>query len=260
VTLALVVSAASPSQAIPYSDLVLADNPIAYYRFSETSGSTAFDTTGMNNATYFNTPDQTAAGPRPPDFPGFEGTNSATGFSDDAVNTSISLDNLSAFTLEAWIRPTVTPVADRIGLIGQNDTIELGFINPTTMQLWTPATGGLDVPYNPQQIGEWTHIVGLGSGSFTQLFFNGQLVGQLDDVVIDYGASPFNVNIGGDGVFDSSGNSFEGANDEVAIYTNALSADRVLAHYNAATVPEPASVGLLGLGLVALLLRKRPRR
>src|SRR3979490_2221578 len=38
-----------------YQDEVLADNPVAYYRFEETSGTTAFDTTAnSNDGTYTN--------------------------------------------------------------------------------------------------------------------------------------------------------------------------------------------------------------
>ena len=37
-----------------YQDEVLADNPVAYYRFEETSGTTAFDTANSNDGSYVN--------------------------------------------------------------------------------------------------------------------------------------------------------------------------------------------------------------
>ena len=37
-----------------YPDIILADNPVAYYRFEETSGTTAIDTANSNDGTYVN--------------------------------------------------------------------------------------------------------------------------------------------------------------------------------------------------------------
>jgi hypothetical protein len=51
---------------------------------------------------------------------------------------------------------------------------------------------------------------------------------------------------------------FEGQIDEAAIYNSALSGERVLSHYRAATTPEPSALLLLAIGMLGLL-GTRPR-
>src|SRR5437879_6520568 len=66
----------SAQAAGAYTNAVLADNPLGYYRVSETSGTTAFDsTTPAENGTYLNGVTLGVPGPRPSAFDGFEGNN-----------------------------------------------------------------------------------------------------------------------------------------------------------------------------------------
>ena len=81
-----------------YQDEVLADHPVAYYRFEEISGTTAFDTANSNDGTYvngvlLNQPSAPALGRAA----SFDGIN-------DYVSTprTVSTD----FTLEAWVKTT----------------------------------------------------------------------------------------------------------------------------------------------------------
>ena len=48
------------------------------------------------------------------------------------------LDAREEFTIVAWIKPGKI-TANRVGLVGQNDSPEFGFIDPKTVNLWTPA-------------------------------------------------------------------------------------------------------------------------
>src|SRR5580765_5800693 len=87
-----------------YLDEVLADNPIAYYRFEETSGTTANDTTGnSNNGTYTNGVliDQPSAANlgRAARFDGI----------DDYVSTPRTVS--TNFTLELWINTTASSLS-----------------------------------------------------------------------------------------------------------------------------------------------------
>ena len=60
-----------------WASAVLSNNPVAYWRFSETNGTAAADAMGKYNATYGSAVSLGVAGPRPADFLGFEITNTA---------------------------------------------------------------------------------------------------------------------------------------------------------------------------------------
>jgi hypothetical protein len=195
------------------------------------------------NGKYMPGPQIGSPGPRPPAVPGFDASNKAASFNGSTDFVAIEnqlLQERKAFTIELWVNPSPFS-ATRIGLAGQNDAIEFGFIDPNTVQIWTPSGGSLNTTYRfPRN--EWHHIVTVGSGTNLRTFYDGKLAGSGGSAVADnYGSSTFNVNIGGGGVFDGSGNFFTGQIDEVAIYDFALSDARILAHYIAATT-GPVSV------------------
>jgi hypothetical protein len=154
-------------QIVTYKSLILADGPVALFGFEETGGGVATNSVpgGVHGAYY--TGDETAAGeggtpstakgdagPRPPGFVGFAPDNRAATFggaeTQDWVDTKVPyLQGLGAFTLEYWVKPTDRQnQGTRIGIVGQNDAIEYGFISPTTIQIWTPNGGALDTPYS----------------------------------------------------------------------------------------------------------------
>ena len=148
------------------------------------------------------------------------------------------LQHRAAFTLEYWVRPTGGRTADpsvwlnRIGIVGQNDAIEYGFIDPKTIQIWTPNGGALNTTYSfPDD--EWHHVATIASGTSLKTYYDGKLAGTTSSTTGDYGSSVYNVHIGGGGVFDATGNWFIGNIDEVAIFDKAIPADRVAAHYTA---------------------------
>jgi hypothetical protein len=236
---------------VTYSDVILADGPIAFYRFEEEFGplSPNFGTAGsdadglyMSGAGPTDAATSTDIGPRPPQFVGFASNNRAATFngSDLWVDTQRQLLNgLGAFTLEYWVRPVgrtnelgTVVWATRVGIVGQNDAIEYGFIDWNTIQIWTPGGGALDTDY-PFADGEWHHIATIASGTNIQNFFDGRLVGTGGGRTANYGTSSYNVHIGGGGVFDVSGNFFTGQIDEVAIFNKAIPAARIAAHYQA---------------------------
>src|SRR5213082_1610838 len=213
-----------------YSGQVLESQPMAYWRLSETNGTVAVNSGTLGataDGTYQNGVSIASAGPRPPQFSGFEPDNTAAQF--DGVDDFVGgpgglLDNRSAFTMAGWIRPTGAQ-ASRTGLFGQNDAIEFGFINGTTIELWTPV-GQIDTAY-PFADNEWHHIVAVGTGQALALYYDGNLAADSPGSVSSYGASGFNFNIGGGGVFDATDNPFLGQIDEVAVWDRALTADEI---------------------------------
>jgi len=134
------------------------------------------------------------------------------------------LESVEEFSIVLWANPGKL-TANRIGLVGQNDAPEFGFINPTTIQLWTPTAGGLDVPYK-HSFNEWHHITATASKEFTRVYIDGKMT-EKKGAYANHGSSSFKVNIGGCGVYDGTGNFFTGILDEVAIFHVALEDDDI---------------------------------
>lgn len=242
------------ANVITYADVILADGPIGFYRFEETTGQITknFGTAGASadglymagpgEADSVPTDAKVAAGPRPGDFLGFDPANNAVEMDGSTsmlwVDTQKQfLNGLAAFSLEYWVKPAnrvsdPTAFGNRIGLVGQNDAVEYGFINPTTIQIWSAGGGSLDTTYTfPDN--EWHHIATIADGRTIKNYFDGVLVGTGGATTANYGSSTYNVHIGGGGVYDATGNFFTGQFDEVAIFDKAIPPERVLAHYKA---------------------------
>lgn len=249
------LAASFTARIVTYADIILQDGPIAFYRFEEATGTRTANLgtfgpdgdglymSGFGPDDSFETEARTAPGPRPPEFLGFASGNRAADFPgpDDpfwVTTQNPFLNGLSAFTLEYWVRPGGGRTEDptlwqtRVGIVGQNDAIEYGFISPTTIQIWTPGGGALDTAY-PYPDDEWHHVATIASGTDIRNYFDGVLVGTGGSATGNYGTSAFNVHIGGGGVFDATGNFFTGQIDEVAIFDKAIPAERILAHFRA---------------------------
>jgi concanavalin A-like lectin/glucanase superfamily protein/Big-like domain-containing protein len=239
-------------QQVTYAADILFDGPLGFYRFEDAIGSSVATNSGTTggNGTYYTgdegTPeDGTAAlssakgdpGPRPPAFAGFEANNHSATF--DGIGEWVDthnqyLQHLGAFTLEYWVSTNDrTNQPTRVGIVGQNDAIEYGFIDPNTIQIWTEAAvPNVDAAWSfPDN--EWHHVASLADGSFLKTYYDGVLVASKASATNDYGGSTYYVHIGGGGIFDAHGNWFNGHIDEVAIFDKAIPAARVAEHYNA---------------------------
>jgi hypothetical protein len=95
--------------SLAYSLATLSNQPVAYWRFSETNGTLAADTVGDYNAAYGSGVTLGMAGPRPPDFLGFEITNTAAQFANGVSNSWITVPalnlNTNTMSITAWIYP-----------------------------------------------------------------------------------------------------------------------------------------------------------
>jgi len=242
-------------QLVTYQADILFDKPVGYYRFEEPAGTavaTNSGTKGGDGAYY--TGDETApgsggiaaaatgdSGPRPPQFAGFSADNHAATF--DGASRWVDTKNqylqaLNAFTLEYWVTRTNSANAGgRVGLVGQNDAIEYGYIDPATIQIWTPNGGSLNSTWPTNFVdGDWHHVATIADGTNLKTYYDGVLVatgGSAIGATGGYGTSAYNVHIGGGGVFDATGNYLEGWMDEVAIFDRAIPAARVAEHFNA---------------------------
>ena len=205
------VAVNSSSAAIDPSSVV------GLWLFDEADGSDALDSSGNNNhGTIVNAPIWVDG--RFGSALGFDGTG-------NCVNTNEKLLNgVREFTVVAWIKPgNIT--SNRIGLIGQNDSPEFGFIDPGTVSLWTPTAGINNNPYEHPP-GEWHHVAAVATQKFTKVYIDGNAT-TVNGNWPNHGRSDFNVNIGGCGVWDGTGNWFTGAMDEVGLFHAPLTDDDI---------------------------------
>lgn len=255
---ALLFITGTAAMAASYPDAVLAEGPIAYYRFNDVppvatnSGSLGPAVSGAYN----NTATAGAEAPRPPTFPGFEADNTALQL--DGAGAFVStiaglMNDRPVFTICGWSRRNIDQ-RPRTGLWGQNDLVEIGYINNTTLQAWTDDE--LNVAPNPFPNGEWGFlaVVSDGSPGTISIYTNGVLAASREHFIPEN--NDFGFNIGGGGVFDGdlNLNFFNGQIDEVAIFDKALPSERISFLYLRAT-GTPAALSISrGLSANSLIL------
>ena len=132
------------------------------------------------------------------------------------------LNNLPAFTLEGWIKPTAN---SRNSFFGQNNAIEIGFASDGTIELWSE--GIYTNIYSPSAYpndGLWHHIAGTGDGTSMKIYVDGVLVKSgTHSATSNYGSSAYNAMIGGY-VWDAvTSNYFNGQMLKVGFWNRALS-------------------------------------
>ncbi|MCC6232774.1 MAG: immunoglobulin domain-containing protein [Verrucomicrobiales bacterium] len=230
-----------------YAQAVLASAPLAYYRLGEgayTAPSTLpvavnAGTSGASGDGAYNPGmDGAAAGPRPPGYSGFEAGNTGGGFNGTAgfVGTPATLNDLAQFTVTGWIRRGAIH-SGRGGYFGQNDLLEFGDADSgANIEAWINAYGtNIKVPF-PFRDQEWGFIALVGDGASATLYTNGVAASTVTQTVENYGTSAFNFNIGGGGIFNTSGDPFLGGIDEVAVFDKALTGEQLQELYFAAGI------------------------
>jgi hypothetical protein len=142
---------------------------------------------------------------------------------------STMLSNRSAFTIEGWIKFNVGDITSKMSLFGQNNAIEFGFSNSTTIEFWSQATGVVTAAL-PASFGDntWRHIAVTGNGSTIRIYLNGVSVTVTggNNVTSNYGSSAFSPKIGS-GVYSETGQSFTGQVLKLGLYNTALSAQAI---------------------------------
>jgi hypothetical protein len=195
---------------------------VAVWHFDEGSGSAAYDCSGNANDGAINGATWTTG--KIGKALQFDGSN-------DYVSVSHSASLMpSAITVSVWIK---------LNDNGRWMVVDKGTNHPGTYYMygdagtqviWTikDGTNRYDLSYSNLVIGNWYHLVGTFDGSIQKLYVNGDEKGSR---TASFGSNTQNLWIGkyqGGGSYD-----FNGIIDEVRIYNRALSADEVLALYNA---------------------------
>jgi len=223
-----------------------------------------------------------AGGDQGASYNGVGGTNTFISFQ-SGLNPAAS----SPFTIEFWASPTGSdnddsPVSNRVSAGNRSGWVFFQRAAGWNFRMYNGVGGGLgwDLTGGTSNLGSWSHVVATWNGSAAQLYVNGTLADDSNDPAATgiYNASTSATLFLGT---TDTGSPYAGGVDEVAFYPTALSAGQILNHFNTATsavpgayhslvladgallqlnnnvIPEPASLGLLGLGALALTGRRR---
>ncbi len=224
---------------IAYSDAVLADQPVAYWRLGETSGDVAVDAAGEFDGTYLNgvalgDPGALVGDPDP--------AARFSAVSQTMVDVPFAYElNPLVFSVEVWAMAT-GGTGHRSPLTSRADGPQRGYIfyavPDETWQFWTgTSTGWNSLPGPAISMGAWAHLVGTYDGAIKRFYVNGAEVGS--------NISAFTPNdmavlrIGGGATESLTGNYFfEGSVDEAAIYDKVLTPEQILTHYAVGARPS----------------------
>ena len=249
------LSSASTVATTGYAGAVLGDHPSVYYRFDETSGTTAIDSTGDTAGATYGTSGVTPGQPGAilSDATNFAVVGNSSGPMASYVDTTNVLPHgSSARSVQVWMKTTtITPNNQVLVFYGDLTNTGTAFF----MGVKPSATGGSTVTivgnYNgdlvfnvPQSLadGSWHELVVTYDGVRTDtLYVDGQSEGSQSlssAYVTPLGTT---LDVGWQNQFNGVAN-FVGSLDELAIFPSALSAAQVTATYNAASVGQGANV------------------
>jgi glucose/arabinose dehydrogenase len=221
-----------------YLSTVLADAPAVYYRLNEASGTAAADASpNGRTGTYSGTLTLGATGLLTGD------PSKAVTLTNGQVDVPSSVNPWSGdFTLEAWVKPNQVATW---GAIFSRETYNVNGIRfgqqGGRFAVWTSESGGsMEIGGGNVVAGTTYHVVATRAGSTYRLYVNGNEVATGTGTMVAPAAG---------GRFGSTGGApFKGVLDEAAMYTTALSAARVAAHYAAGiggvapTAPDPVTL------------------
>jgi len=220
-----------------YEDTVLADSPVGFWPFGETSFNTATDLTQTYNGQFYGGYSQGDVGPvinYPNKATNLSGTSAYVRFNHPALLEP------AAVTVEFWIKPTSIPVNDAIILVspepGENSTngYVMTFDGTNNGQggkvTWAGITTTAALP-----LSVWSYVVGVTDSTATRLYVNGKESSAVGGVSPNYGGTtPFDAQL--------ARYSFPGDFADLAIYSSSLSSSQVAGHYAAAGyAPGPVS-------------------
>ena len=237
--------AASPVLSKPsgaYQRAVLADRPISYWRLDESGGETAVDIAGPNLGTLRGDIVYSRPGALETDDAntalGFNGTNSFV-----SVLYNANLDIYGDFTVEAWAKPGLLDKAQTVLHKGRSPNSDSWHyrLALTGRNFWRGSVrvGGKTYELTnmePASLDRWAYLVLTRRGDTLTFYVDGTAVATTT-VSGDFSPSTGILAIGRTGT--TSGGYFTGDIDEVAIYHDALSAERIAAHYAASGVVNP---------------------
>ncbi len=235
------------SDASPYATAILADSPLAYFHFDESSGTTLHDSSGHGHDATTATATLGGAG-------AFTGSGTSAHFDGNAFisitdsvshsGTPFDFEDQAPFTYEAWIkidRPTDIDAGEEFTFFSKEQYLGSGnyygtdfFIVPNfVFQREDDPTSETEVDA-PSGIADnnWHYLVGTFDGVTSSVYFDNVLIGShpsgstalpITDMPSVFGAES-----------TEGENGMVGSMDEAAIYTTSLTFAQRTAHYRAA--------------------------
>ncbi len=247
--------------ATSYQTTVLSDSPLAYYRLGETSLPDVAKNSGslgaVGNGTYrHDNANQTTVHRVTGALTG-NGNAAASFQSSDGAPVLVpyiaALNPSSAFTVEAWVNPTVA-TDDSAGPCPLFNRKSSGARQGWVFFQRSPATGWnfrmygngvdagttVDITGGSYTVGQYVHLVATYDGTTATLYVNGSSVASGNPTAYQ-GNSVAAFAVGSYSDLLGSGpayqNPFIGYVDEVALYSTALSGTQISAHYQNGTNP-----------------------
>ncbi len=218
---------------------------VAAYGFSEGSGTTTADQSGLGNVGAISGAAWTAAG-RFGNALSFDGTNDWV-----TVPDAASLDVTAGMTLEAWVRPTALGSWRTVLLKEQPSYYAYALYGDTGTNVPSGnAFIGGDVDVRAPAalaLNTWTHLAATYDGTALRVYVNGTSVAQ-ELITGPIATSTGPLRIGGNNVWPEW---FQGQIDEVRVYNRALTAAELQADMNRAVsnpdTSAPSAPGTLGV-------------
>jgi PKD repeat protein len=222
-----VLVAGGPPASDAYREMVLGDDPAAYWRLGELSGSTASDETGANPGAF--------SGRHVLGQPGVLGPlgNTSAGFDGLHTEVTASAPGLSGdATLEGWFRWEAGTTVLRDHTSGSPNGWMPAFANGTGQLAYRLGGQNFNTgqPVGTVRDGEWHHLVATHSGTTGRLYLDGELLHSGTGSGGDPSTGPWHVMQNGQHEVYS-----EGQADEIALYPRALSATEIGEHYGLAS-------------------------
>ena len=236
-----------------FAAAALSAKPLAYWRLGETSGTTAYDSIGRLNGTYFNTTLKQPGYSMVDTNTGalFGGTNSYVGLISGLPGSGINFEGTNvSFTIELWAKggegqpDESTLIAKGTGADGTTGNEQFSIdIASGKYRFFTRGNNNTlysaDATVGPND--SWQHIVAVYDQSNpgspeVRLYINGELSDSSPGRPQGIQSSSSPVSIGSKRLGNSPGydGSFDGIIDEVVIYNTVLSDTEISTHFAAA--------------------------
>lgn len=229
-----------------YDAEVLADSPRAYWKLSESSGSSFADSSG-NSLTLTKGSTGTINYNQTPIAPGLNSCIEMAGADAWLSRAHDALLNLgNVYTLEAWVTPTVLTGLNWANIVDKSaGAYCFGYYNggagPSGQVISVRSNiAVLQTSSSNLTVSQPYHLVVTKNGSTRAMYVNGVSVGTGGtNSTCANNSSTFY--LGRSGNTTSATNHMRGFISNVAIYPTALSSTRIAAHYTAATIVDPGA-------------------